>query len=457
SAESPATIQDNRNSGSSYGWAIAFPHRPEGFEDCDPYHRSTSTVFHTLADEPVPPSCRRGQKSKFIRHTFSHQHQQHYRLLATLIASAMLRLALLVAFLSILLPEPLSALQVSLPFLGGILGLNGPIVLVTFLKIKPFKCAPLFEGASLIAIGHNIGEGVNGGKAAVSGGSAFRDAGSLAKSVANPSVKGAHTADLFGAGNQGHELGKLGLGKSGSQHENSLLAGKPQGKEEPNPLKPTPETESLKPQKVPNPNETPHTPASGEGAAVFGETLFFLIQPTVKPLRDYPFYTRVKEWYRQATTNKMLIHLSKYGDEEVKAWAKDNPFVQQASKLANEETVVGHYLSKVVVPNWRQTWPKLPDGQLSRMEKVSKGWRNMFGNQQGLRRGIERVISLPFWPLAYVSQQVSKLREAYNLKFIKWLRVNAPKNIAATIPHFAIEDQAKLAATAKVHPINTHP
>lgn len=99
----------------------------------------------------------------------------------------------------------------------------GPIVLVTFLKIKPFKCAPLFEGASLIAIGHNIGEGVNGGKAAASGGSAFRDAGSLAKSVANPSVKGAHTADLFGAGNQGHELGKLGRLCPGIFHPEALI------------------------------------------------------------------------------------------------------------------------------------------------------------------------------------------------------------------------------------------
>ena len=153
----------------------------------------------------------------------------------------------------------------------------------------------------------------------------------------------------------------------------------------------------------------------------------------------------------------MLVHLSKYGNEDVKAWAKDNVYVKEALQREDEETVVGHYLSKVVVPNWRQTWERPANGKLLNSEKLSKGWNNIFGKQQGLRRGIETFISLPFLPLTYLARGISKLRETYSLRFIKWLRVNASKNIANTIPHSPFEDEAKLADASKVHPIDTHP
>jgi len=243
-----------------------------------------------------------------------------------------------------------------------------------------------------------------------------------------------------------------GLGKSASQRENSLSAGKLSGTEDPKSFKPPSETGSLKPKEVPHPNETPHIPAEGEEVAVTSK---------IKPLSDYPFYTRVKEWYRQATTNKMLVHLSKYGNEEVKEWAKDNMYVKEALKREDEETVVGHYLSKVVAPNWRQTWERPANGELLNSEKISKGWKDLFGNQRWLRRGIEMAVSAPFIPLMYLvrglSLGVSKLRVGYNLRFIKWLRVNASKNIAETIPHFPFEDKVKLADASKVHPIDTHP
>ncbi|KNE94757.1 hypothetical protein PSTG_11943 [Puccinia striiformis f. sp. tritici PST-78] len=177
----------------------------------------------------------------------------------------------------------------------------------------------------------------------------------------------------------------------------------------------------------------------------------------IRPLSSYPWHFRMKEWFRQATTNKMLVHLATHGDEGVKEWAEANEFVQLALKWEKQETWVGSKLSKLIPAYWRQKFtPSVEPG------RIGKAWRKMFGSNHELRKSWEGWLKAPLLPFVALAKGVQKLRSSYNLKFARWLRLNAPENIRATIPaRFKFEDDAEKAALAakearagsKVHPL----
>ncbi|POW18202.1 hypothetical protein PSHT_06079 [Puccinia striiformis] len=161
---------------------------------------------------------------------------------------------------------------------------------------------------------------------------------------------------------------------------------------------------------------------------------------------SYPlsWHFRMKEWFRQATTNKMLVHLATHGDEGVKEWAEANEFVQLALKWEKQETWVGSKLSKLIPAYWRQKFtPSVEPG------RIGKAWRKMFGSNHELRKSWEGWLKAPLLPFVALAKGVQKLRSSYNLKFARWLRLNAPENIRATIPaRFKFEDDAEKAALA---------
>ncbi|KAI7947752.1 hypothetical protein MJO28_009660 [Puccinia striiformis f. sp. tritici] len=230
---------------------------------------------------------------------------------------------------------------------------------------------------------------------------------------------------------------------------------------------PKPGTETFDPKNIdaPKPNELPKE-APNPGAEISDAKNLEEPKPgdvptdpphTIRPLSSYPWHFRMKEWFRQATTNKMLVHLATHGDEGVKEWAEANEFVQLALKWEKQETWVGSKLSKLIPAYWRQKWtPSAEPG------RIGKAWRKMFGSNHELRKSWEGWLKAPLLPFVALAKGVQKLRSSYNLKFARWLRLNAPENIRATIPaRFKFEDDAEKAALAakearagsKVHPL----
>ncbi|PLW41674.1 hypothetical protein PCANC_13176 [Puccinia coronata f. sp. avenae] len=381
----------------------------------------------------------------------------------------MLTLLSLVTLLSVALPNPLAARHVPPLYQSksGILGLNGklsaaPLLFFTLLKTTPIKCAPSPSLGSFGEVAGQIGRiaGETGGitKGGSTASSAAREANALSKGLSKTSTVSHAGSDLFHPGNgkpltrskslpatkPGNSLPPLKT-TTHTQEPNSFVPGVLPKHEEPKPFTPKKAGEAPKPSD--SLKEPPHTTPTHDAPLPFKDT--------PKPLSAYPFHVQRMERLRQRIADKMLVHISKYGNEEIQEWGKKSQFVQAATKRAEQETFVGHYLSKVVVPKWREEFPKPAPGQLSKTEKMSKAWKNMFGKQKGVRHAIERVISLPFWPLAFLGKQITKLREAAVPHFLKWLRAHASDPIRKDIPHFKFEDEVK--PSSKVHPDPAHP
>jgi hypothetical protein len=169
----------------------------------------------------------------------------------------------------------------------------------------------------------------------------------------------------------------------------------------------------------------------------------------------------------------MLVHLFKYGEGDIKKWVQTNEFALEAMKWEEEETLVGHWLSKVVVPKWRELFPPPKPGEVTFTEKISKGWRKVWGNHHKLRNGAEKFLKAPFWPMTWMAKRVAAIRSSYCIDFVNWLKLNAPGNIRATIPEFKLAEKAdplvkessstakalrqSNPSSAKVHPVDTEP
>ncbi|EFP83048.2 uncharacterized protein PGTG_10016 [Puccinia graminis f. sp. tritici CRL 75-36-700-3] len=406
----------------------------------------------------------------------------------------------------------------------------GPILFVTFLQAIQLQSAPAFlpdlvklaDGAKDAS---TFAEAAKGGTA---GANALRDANELKSSFTAGTSVGAHGAELANPQKSALTLALKPKGSTGSFQQNSLDSKKVTGVGEAEAFNPQKFVESAKPGKAPKeapgaggaessnsqkalesakptdapkeapkpgaepfqpkeveapkPGEAPkevEAPKPGEGPVEPAHIIPTSEAPLpprelpIRPLSDYPFHFRAKEWIRQATVNKMLVHLFKYGEGDIKTWVQTNEFALEAMKWEEEETLVGHYASKIFVDKWRWVFPEPKPGEVTFTSKVSKGWQKIWRNHPNGKRITEGFLKAPFWPMTWMAKRVAAIRSSYCVDFVNWLKLNAPGNIRATIPDFKLAEKAdplvKESSTttkalrqsnpssAKVHPVDTEP
>ncbi|WAQ89762.1 hypothetical protein PtA15_11A453 [Puccinia triticina] len=376
-----------------------------------------------------------------------------------------------------------------------------PILVVAWLKIIQLRSAPMMTTIRTAHTIQDIAEIAEMAKAAKGANSAvgtLRDVTELGKGIETATTAGVDSADLFKDIQTSSSLGlfienpnlnktdtftsisrqkALKTQSTTAVQENSLVdkvsgAGNSE-KFNPNTVEGTKTAEAVPKEGSPEinpsevnkevPKEAPNElgAASGEVTQVKDASLSKAELANgaaeehgiIKPLSEYSASFIRQEELNQLMTNQMLLHISKYSTGALQEWAKTNEYVLEAIQWEKSETRLGHFLSKFIVPKWRAKFPgPLAPGEVRELtngQKLSKGWmklwKGQFGDQQGVRRGIENslkfIAALPFYPLTFMGEIVGKVRGMYNVKFLNWLKLNAPDNIRATIPNFAMEGE----------------